>query len=1018
MKFAFKIQQYQTDAVKSVVDVFSGQPFSDFMFRHDIGESKYGQLDYNESGYANNPIQLSDIELLDNIKKIQNKNSIVESSKLSRESGVLNLDVEMETGTGKTYVYIKTMFELKRKYGWSKYIIVVPNLAIREGVAKSIEMLEEHFMQDPNYNEKINYFIYDSSNLHLIDDFSTGSGINVMIINYQAFATKTKGNEAKEVRIIKEVRDDFQSRRPIDVIAATNPIIIKDEPQHLSSKNIIDNIKEFKPLLILNYSATHKTIHNTVYSLDPLDAFDQKLVKKINVKGFATKNIKGLDSYLYLDSFILSPNKPPRVRIELEVMTKSGVIKRQLKTFSYKDNLEEESKLKAYEGFIIDEIDPRDEGVVKFLNGAQIIKGEMVNLSLKPLQRAQIRETIKSHFEKERDLFKRGIKCLSLFFIDEVSHYRAYDDEGKEVKGEFQEIFEEEYNDLVQDEIKASNDTYSEYLKKQITSQAHTGYFSIDKHNRAINTKANAKGDNDRQAFDLILKDKERLLSFEEPTRFIFSHSALSEGWDNPNVFQICFLRHTDSSIKKRQEVGRGLRLCVNDHGIRQDSETLGDSIFDVNTLTVIANESYKDFVDALQKETKDGFRERPKVVSSDLFKGKTYTQQDGSKCKISDIEISRILVYLTDNGYINEVGLVSPEFRKDLANGGLRNLPDEIKSLNGFIVDTVKGVFDNSLNDDRISKCKNKSTLNKLNNNFYKKEFQDLWKRINSKYYYEVSYFSEELIRNDVNAINEDLFVSKTFYEVKEGHQVKADEFATNVNGSHVVEMNNYSLSHQKYDLVGDIAKGANITRRSVVQILKQIKNKLSLFKDNPEEFIQKVVKIIKEQKATMIVNHIVYHKSEQKYNSDIFCLKSREDFPKIKENCTKHVTDMIVWDSNVENEFADSLEENQEVEVYAKLPRAFKIPTPVGDYAPDWAIVLNIKNQKHIYFIAETKGTLNSMDLKAIENYKIKCSSKLFESLDVIRNITDAKVIYHQVKDWKSMYDIITEKSATNII
>ena len=615
MKFQFKIQQYQTDAVENTVGVFAGQPSHDpAAYRRDVGRER---LDFEETGYRNAEVELDARQLLENIRKVQRESNIPLSDKLVATNGLgaCSLDIEMETGTGKTYVYIKTMFELNKRYGWSKFIVVVPSIAIREGVHKSFAMLEGHFME--HYGRKARYFVYDSGNLNQLDNFSSGSGIHVMIINTQAFAASLKeGGRSKESRIIYDKRDAFGSRRPIDVIAANRPIIIMDEPQKMEGEATQTGLKRFAPLFVLNYSATHKTKHNTVYALDALDAYKEKLVKRIQVKGFELKNLQGTNTYLYIDSIILSKDKPPMVRIELEVKRKSGIITRESRKLAYGDDLFVASDLNQYKGYVISDINPY-RNTVTFLNGVTLHKGEVTgDVSELALQRVQIRETIRSHFEKERELFGKGIKTLSLFFIDEVAKYKSYDEQGNEVQGVFQQIFEEEYTRLLNENISLFDDAYQAYLRRFPVQEIHGGYFSIDKKSgHAIDSKTGRKSDlsDDISAYDLILKDKERLLSFDEPMRFIFSHSALREGWDNPNVFQICTLRHSNSEVNKRQEVGRGLRLCVDKNGNRMDYEALGDRVHDINKLTVIANESYSTFVDDLQKKTRESLRERPR---------------------------------------------------------------------------------------------------------------------------------------------------------------------------------------------------------------------------------------------------------------------------------------------------------------------------------------------------------------------------------------------------------------------
>ena len=1003
MKFKFKIQQYQTDAVENTVSVFTGQPSHRVAeYRRDLGKRSQQQIDFEgETGFRNHRIELDGRALLKNINAIQNLYDITPSATLSKGVGAVNLDIEMETGTGKTYVYIKTMFELNKQYGWSKFIIVVPSIAIREGVAKSFNMLEEHFME--YYGKKARWFIYNSSNLQQLDSFSSDSGLSVMIINTQAFAASMKeGGKSKESRIIYSKRDEFGSRRPIDVIAANHPIIIMDEPQKMEGDATQAGIKRFNPLFVLNYSATHKTKHDTIYALDALDAYRQKLVKRIHVKGFEVKNLRGTSSYLYLDNIVLSPKQPPMARIEIETKTASGTIVRKIKTFGVGDSLREESGLAQYDGFTVSEINVN--GYVTFLNGTTIRRGEVIgDTNELNMLRVQIRETIMSHFEKERQLFKRGIKCLSLFFIDEVAKYKSYDEDGNEVKGVFQKMFEEEYSRLVSNEFHIWDEDYNEYLRRFYPQDVHRGYFSIDKKtNRIIDGKVEKKTglSDDISAYELILKNKERLLSFEEPTRFIFSHSALREGWDNTNVFQICTLRHSNSTTAKRQEVGRGLRICVDKHGIRMDAELLGEDVHEVNKLTVIANESYADFTTALQRETRDVLRERTAKATVTYFAGKQIKIGEEVHT-ISETEASRIIIYLEDNGYIDDQKNITPEYREAVTNGTVAPLPQKLQSIAEGVTRLINSIFDPKALDDMVVEEKVTTPDNKLNENFNKAEFQALWNEINHQYVYQVSYDSNELIDKAILYINKDLEVKQLRYVMVEGTQDESQVTEFGDTRSQSRELNDVCTSTVKYDLVGDIAKGSNLTRRTVVKILQGIKqSKLYLFKNNPEEFIRKVISIIKEQKSTMIVEAIHYNITEDKYDSDIFTVKSKMDFDRAYE-AKKHITDYVFSDSKGERQFAHDLDEASEVVVYAKLPRTFQIPTPVGNYAPDWAIAMKKNNVKHIFFVAETKGSMSSMDLSAVERAKIDCAEKLFNS------ISTANVKYHKVATYQDLID-----------
>ena len=1005
MKFKFKIQQYQSDAVDNTVAVFAGQPsYHISEYRRDVGIQDKDMPELEElafSGYRNHRIELDKATLLQNINAIQNLYNITPSTTLCKGMGAVNLDIEMETGTGKTYVYIKTMFELNKQYGWSKYIIVVPSIAIRESVAKSFKMLEDHFME--HYGKKARWFIYDSSNLQQLDNFSSDAGLNVMIINTQAFAASLKeGGRSKESRIIYDKRDEFGSRRPIDVIAANHPIIIMDEPQKMEGAATQAGISRFNPLFVLNYSATHKTKHDTIYALDALDAYRQRLVKRIHVKGFEVKNLRGTSSYLYLDKIELSPKKPPMARIEIELKTASGSIVRKIKTFGVGDSLLDESGLAQYEGYVVSEV--HASGAVTFLNGVTIRYGEVIgDTNELNMQRVQIRETIMAHIAKERELYKRGIKCLSLFFIDEVAKYKSYDENGEEVKGVFQQIFEEEYASVIGTELTLFDTEYNDYVHRYTAEEVHRGYFSIDKKTmRVVDGKVDKKTglSDDISAYDLILRNKERLLSFEEPTRFIFSHSALREGWDNPNVFQICTLRHSDSTTAKRQEVGRGLRICVDKYGTRMDAELLGEEVHEVNKLTVIANESYGNFTKALQRETREVLRERAVKATVGYFCGK-HIKVGEEVHTITEKEASRIIVYLEDNGYIDDNNNITPAYREAVAEGTVEPLPKQLQPIAEGVNNLINAIFDPKDLDDMVVEVKTTTPDNKLNANFDKAEFQALWNEINHQYVYTVSYDSNELIEKVISCINTGLEVKQLRYVMVEGTQDedKVEKFGNTRSSNE--ELTTVCTSSVKYDLVGDIAKGAKLTRRSVVKILKGInESKFYLFRNNPEDFIRNVVRIIKEQKSTMIVEHIHYNMTEGKYDSDIFTVKGKMDFDRAYD-AEKHVTDYVFWDSKGEHKFAKELDEANDVVVYAKLPRAFQIPTPVGNYAPDWAIALKREGVKHIFFIAETKGSMSSMDLSAIEKAKIECAEKLFNS------ISTSNVRYHKVASYQDLID-----------
>lgn len=1013
MKFKFKIQQYQTDAVEQTVNVFAGQPSkTSAQYRRDIGRTA-GRIVYDDEyvGWRNNDIELKDGQLLANIRQIQTEANIPQSKSLVKTDGLgaCSLDIEMETGTGKTYVYIKTMFEMNKRYGWSKFIVVVPSIAIREGVHKSFSMLEDHFMEQ--YGKKARYFIYNSSNLTQIDSFSSDASINVMIINAQAFARDLKESATNKVSLIMySKRDDFQSRRPIDVIAANRPIIIMDEPQKMEGAATQKALKNFKPLFVLNYSATHKTSHNCIYALDAYDAYRQRLVKKIQVKGITLQNLLGTQAYIYFDSIILSKNHAPEVKLEIEVQGATAA-RRQTCKFSKGDSLYDISKLLAYKEFVITEINPFTN-TVYFRNGDSIRKGEVMgDVTEKTIQQIQIRETVASHFEKEREMFHHGIKTLSLFFIDEVANYKSYDEQGEVVPGFLWKTFEEEYNRYLNENLSLFEDDYQRYLLKCPVEAVHSGYFSVDKRTgHAINSEVR-RGEtisSDISAYDLILKNKEALLSLSGETggvRFIFSHSALREGWDNPNVFQICTLRHANSATAKRQEVGRGLRICVDQQGNRMDAERLGDSVHDINKLTVIANESYSTFVDDLQKETREALRERPTQATVAYFEGKTFKEGEEMHT-ISAMEAASIVNYLFENDYTDEKGNILQSYHEDMQQGTLAPLGRKLQPIAEQVHRLIQGIFDPAALEGMIDNANEQAEVvnEKLNTNAQKEEFKRLWAEINHRYVYTVHYDSEELIRKSIFAIDNELTVTQLRYVVTTGQQGEGLDFDSDQH-TRRQEMREVSTSTVRYDLVGDIARGATLTRRTVVRILKGITPAcLLMFKNNPEEFIRKVVKLIKEQKATMIVEHIAYNRTADTYDTDIFMQeKSRQSVDKAYQ-AQKHILDYVFTDSKGEREFAEDLDKADEVCVYAKLPRTFQIPTPVGNYAPDWAIAFNDNmGVKHLFFIAETKGSMDSMQLKGVEKAKIDCAKKLFNEFST------SKVRYHEVSNYDKLLEVM---------
>jgi type III restriction enzyme len=989
MKLKFKLQKYQTEAVESVVDCFSGQPnLGDFKYKIDPGRDKSVFNDY--IGFKNQEIQLSDEKLLENIRQVQLRQQqrgqaldLSERLISCKEAECkINLDIEMETGTGKTYCYIKTIFELYQHYGWSKFIIVVPSIAIREGVYKSFKITAEHFSE--SYGRKIRFFIYNSKQLHNLESFSSESHINVMIINIQAFNATGKDN-----RRIYEKQDDFQSRRPIDVISENRPILILDEPQKMEGAKTIGSLSKFNPLMILRYSATHKTTYNKVHCLDALDAYNQKLVKKIRVKGISAQGLKGTNAYLYLSNIEISKQDPVAC-MEIELKQVNG-IKRVTRKFRKGDNLFDLSgELEQYkDNFVISSIN-YNTGCVEFLNGHKLQTGKLMgDITENFIRRIQIRETIRTHLEKERRLFEQNIKVLSLFFIDEVAKYRDY--EQADEKGEYAHIFEEEYRNLKTEFCgnATTKEDYRKFLVKTEAEKAHNGYFSIDKKTKRLkNPKADKAGfSDDVDAYDLILKDKEKLLSADEPTRFIFSHSALREGWDNPNVFVICTLKHSDNTISRRQEVGRGLRICVNSLGERIDNP---ETVHETNVLTVVANESYASFVNNLQKEMMEAIGHRPKKADEAYFTGKIIQTDCDKKVEITPAMAKSAYFYLAQNSYVDEQGHITETYHNAVREETLAQMPPSLQPYTPQIHELINNIF----SVEKLPPVENaaKTITNKLNENFRKKEFQELWQRINKKAVYLVDFDSTELIKNSINALNKELKVASLFYRVDIGEQIEnlTDEMIDRLGGfrqsvSRTEKHTGSVHSGVKYDLPGKIAENTNLTRKTIIEILTGIvPDVFNKFKLNPEQFISEASRLINEQKSTIIVEHLRYDATNEEYSSDIFTENDKSlDLTRIGRHLQKHIYEYAEVDSKVERDFVEKLDISTEVEVYVKLPKGFTIPTPLGEYNPDWAISFQEGSVKDIYFVAETKGSMSSLELRAIEKGKIECARRFFEHI-----------------------------------
>ncbi len=1042
MKLQFKEQDFQVQAVGAVVDCFKGQPLKTNRFTLErskdllkkakqvaagITQTEAFENEVLEDiGYRNSSIQVSENQLLKNIQEVQKSNDLHESQKIERPSGVklgYNLTIEMETGTGKTYTYIRTMYELQRKYGWSKFIIIVPSIAIREGVFKSFEVTQDHFQE--LFGHKINPFIYNSSKPQDIENFASDSRISVMIINTQAF--NARGKDAR--RIYQEL-DQFGTRKPIEIISQTNPILIIDEPQSVDGKKTLESMQDFSPLFTIRYSATHKVDYNKIYRLDALDAYNKRLVKKIQVKGINLKGSTGTTGYLYLEQISLSTSKPPFAVIEYEKRSTSGSISKKREKVEEGFNLYENSgNMPAYKNQTITEINGYLNKIV--IGGQDIYPGDILNdKDENAFRRVQIRECIMSHLQKERQLYKKGIKVLSLFFIDSVEKYRVYDVDGEEALGEYARIFEEEYNKVrnefldlfhqdYNDYLRETDPgnvhkgymptNYEDYLKRDNAENVHQGYFSIDKKNRLTDptVKRGSEDSEDITAYDLIMKDKERLLSFKEPTRFIFSHSALKEGWDNPNVFQICALKNpeTGSLTRRRQEVGRGMRLCVNKNGTRLDFETVGDQVHEINKLTVIASESYEAFAKGLQKEIAETLKDRPQKAEVEYFVGKIITNEKDEEHRLTEVESKQLNKFLYKHDVIDEEDRIT-QIGRELIEKNDVPLPEELKPYQESVTKLLKSVY---TGEEFKPEDERQTVVLNTNKNFHKKEFQELWEKINLKTIYEVKFDTTKLIDDSKILINAQLNIGDRVYEVKTGElqdgtkkEMEEGNLVRESNREYL-KLKNDLYTNTLYDIVGEIEVHTNLTRKTIVAILKAIKEeKFLLLRKNPEEFISKCSKLINEVKASLIINNIVYHKTEERHDAKTVFTNDKSTL-RDSDLLKKHIYDFLTSDSKVESNFAKALETSTEVVVYAKLPKSFTISTPVANYSPDWAIVFDKDKVKQIYFVAETKGSDSDMDLREIEKLKIHCATEHFKV------ISGSRVKFEKVSSYEKLMEIV---------
>lgn len=1006
-QFRFTTQQYQTDAVDSLVRVFTGQP---------SGQRKVlvgRQGTYVEEVFANRKLYISDNDIYKNVKDVQNANEI----KPAKTYGGRQFSIEMETGTGKTFVYTKSIFELNKEYGWSKFIIMVPSVAIREGVYKSLSLTQDYFQQQ--YGKKLRYFIYDTknkSNIANIKNFGNTANIEVIIMNYQAFATSSK--DAR--KIYNADLDATGQVAPIEIIRRTNPIIIMDEPQRFGPKAEAA-LSEFNPLFIMRYSATHlpDKIFNKIYKLDPIDAYNEKLVKKVKAKGVEVVGNTGTSGFVFLDRIDALPKHNPTAILEFDQKQGNGIkriVRRVGEEFDLYDN---SNQLQQYKGYRVAEINGITN-TVRFTNGVVVSVGQAIgDVSEEHVRRIQIRETIKSHLEKERELFSQGIKVLSLFFIDEVAKYREYGEGGEVKPGVYARIFEEEYREAVK-QLSLLDADYRKYLEKFDASEIHEGYFSKDKKGRLVNSseKRGEGGSDDVSAYDLIMKDKETLLDMKgtNRVRFIFSHSALREGWDNPNIFQICTLKHSQSEVSKRQEIGRGLRIAVNKLGERMDHDILGEQFFDVNSLTVVASESYKDWVADLQREVVESLKDRSPKLTPDVLIGRTLQNAAGEKLVLDSTEATNLIFELRGKGYLDSEYKVTDKLIADAADEKVE-LSAEFEPFKTEILKLAKQAHDTDtfkIAEDGFAE--NVSEKNyKPNANFAKSEFQALWNKIKVKSSYEVSFDTDELVKKSVQALDMQLHIGRVRVKVQTGEMADIQTADALKDGAGFVgEKTNVEeadsiLGSTEYDLVGEVARGANLTRQTAGKILTGINAKtFANYQQNPEEFIRQASRIINEQKAATLINGITYSKTNDTYKDDVFTIntlrgkKGERDGDSILD-VEKHVYDLLRYDSSNERKFAQALEASSEVSVYAKLPTGFKIPTPVGDYNPDWAIVFEGDKVKHVYFIAETKGSMATLELRRSEELKIDYAREHFKLLE------EEDIKYDVVDGYETLLDIV---------
>lgn len=979
MKLKIVDQQYQTDAVNSIVDIFEGCEVKKSLFTIDYSDSKYYNKDFGITGEGvsyftghANKASIDDFTMLENVQRIQEENDIQRTKSLENK----NFTVEMETGTGKTYVYTKTILELNKRYGFTKFIIVVPSIAIKEGVFSSLNATEEHFKE--KYDNVIyNYFVYDSNNMSRIRDFATNTNIEIMIINIDAFRKSfTDPSKETKANLIHRESEQLSGNKPIDLIASTNPIVIIDEPQSVdNTKKSKEAIASLNPLCTLRYSATHKELYNLMYRLTPVDAYQENLVKHIEVASI-TSNEASAKPYVKLLSVSKKDNRYS-ARVEIYVNNKkTGVIDKKVITVKDKDDLWERSNEVDYykdSNYIIDNIDT-DFQSIDFSNGESLEVGGVIgDVDDSTIKKAQIRQTIELHLNKELHYIKKGIKVLSLFFIDEVAKYRNYEREDQ--KGDYAIWFEEEYNRLIQlPKYRILREKYADKISLD-AAEVHEGYFSKDGKGRLKNSTGAGVSKDDETTYQLIMRDKERLLSFDEPIRFIFSHSALKEGWDNPNVFQVCTLVETKDTMTKRQKIGRGLRICVN-----QDGERVLENRY--NVLSVVANESYKEFASTLQKELEtDNFKFG--VIEPISFTGISMKQYDGTVVELTQEDSKEIFDYLISNEYMSSKGKINSKYHLDKKEGTFV-LPDKYEMFKEKVMKRIA----NLSREIEIKDVSRKIPVHINKQVQLSPEFETLWNKIKQKTVYCINMDIEKLKREAIE-------------QIKAMPTIKADRIDSQITkvdinkqgvtnaGFQVRELGAvYEFEKPSYpDFIRRLQDATQLLRKTIIEIVVK-SGRLKEFYINPEEYIKQVSKILLSVKKENLTEGIKYEKIDECYEQDFIfndeAMYGYTDRNLLEVDSDKNIYDHVIYDSEIERDFAVEAENDDDVILYAKLPDRFKIDTPIGSYNPDWAVVLNSDEGEKVYFVAETKGTENINDLKGSEKKKILCGRKHFEVID----------------------------------